>query len=326
MNKTTTIKKLSIITVMITVMMFMAITQSATANVSTNSSVTAVFVPQAPVNLGTAGDFAVLAKSGVATTGTTAVVGDIGVSPASSTAATGFGLVLSTDGTYSSSTLVTGKIYAASYTAPTPTMLTTSIGDLQTAIDNASGRLNPDYNELGSGLIGGLTLNPGLYKWSSSVSILSDVMLNGSATDVWVFQIAQDLSLASGKFINKNSSVDVNNIFWVVAGAVSLDTTSVFNGIILCKTAIVLKTGATLNGRALAQTAVTLDSNTVTSSSNSQSSTSVSSSVSSSVSNTGSNTVPTTSTSSNTAPGFEMSLLFIGLLTLVILFRKNKNE
>jgi hypothetical protein len=146
-------------------------------------------------------------------------------------------------------------------------MLTASVGDMEIAYNNASGRVNPDYNELGSGLIGGLTLNPGLYKWTTTVSMSTNVTLNGTASDVWVFQVAQDLNLASGKFVNHNASVEAENVFWVVAGAVSLGTNSNFYGNILSKTGIVLKTGASLTGRALAQTAVTLDSNNVTSNS-----------------------------------------------------------
>ncbi len=74
----------------------------------------------APVNLGTAGNFAILAKTGVSTTGTTSIVGDIGVSPAAATYITGFGLIMDASNTFSTSSLVTGKVYAADYTPPTP--------------------------------------------------------------------------------------------------------------------------------------------------------------------------------------------------------------
>ena len=56
---------------------------------------------QQPVNLGTAGNFAILAKTGISTTGTTSIVGNIGVSPIAATAITGFGLILDRSGQFS---------------------------------------------------------------------------------------------------------------------------------------------------------------------------------------------------------------------------------
>lgn len=118
--------------------------------------------------------------------------------------------------------------------------------------------------ELGAGNIGGLTLTPGVYKWSTGVTIPTDVTLSGSANDVWIFQVAQNLNVSSAAHIILSGGAQAGNIFWVVAGQTTIGTTAVFNGNILDQTAIVLNTGATLNGRALAQTAVTLDSNAVT--------------------------------------------------------------
>lgn len=218
---------------------------------------------QSAVKLGTAGNFVILSKSGITTTGTTSVVGNFGVSPIASTAITGFGLIMDRSNTFSKSSLVTGKIYAANYAAPTPIMLTTAVGDMQTAYNDAAGRTLPGYIELGAGNIGGLTLKPGLYKWSSAVIIPTDVTLSGTSNDVWIFQIAQTLAISSGKQVILKGGAQAKNIFWQVAGKATLGTTSKFNGNILGKTAIVLQTGATLNGRALAQTAVTLDANAV---------------------------------------------------------------
>jgi len=224
-------------------------------------SATNVYAAQSSVNLGTAGNYIILAKSGISTTGTTSIVGDIGVSPISSTAITGFGLIMNPSNQFSTSSKVTGKIYAANYRSPTPTVLTTAISDMQKAYTNAAGRTNPTATELGAGNIGGKTFSPGLYKWSTGVTIPTDVTLLGGANDVWIFQIAGTLDVSNGKKVMLKGGAQAKNIFWVVAGQTTLGTTSVFNGNILGKTAIVLKNGATLNGRALAQTAVTLDSN-----------------------------------------------------------------
>ncbi len=215
------------------------------------------------VNLGTAGNFVILAKTGISTTGSTAIVGDLGVSPAAATYLTGFALTLPSASAFSTSASVTGKVYAPGYANPTPANLTTAVLDMQTAYTDAAGRA-PTVTELGAGNIGGLTLAPGVYKWSTGVIVPTNITLSGSANDVWIFQIAQNLNVSSGVHITLSGGAQAANIFWQVAGQTTIGTTAVFNGNILDQTAIVLNTGAQLNGRALAQTAVTLDANAVT--------------------------------------------------------------
>jgi hypothetical protein len=217
------------------------------------------------VNLGTAGDFAILAKTGVSITGVASVTGDIGISPAAATAITGFGLIMDPSGTFSTSSLVTGKIYAADYTDPTPTKMTTAIGDMETAYTNAAGRTLPDHTELYTGDLTGQTLTPGLYKWGTGVLVSAGgVTISGTSSDVWIFQVAQNLTIANGAIVTLSGGAQASNIFWQVAGQVTLGTTAAMKGIILCQTQIAMSTGATLNGRALAQSAVTLDANAVT--------------------------------------------------------------
>jgi ice-binding like protein len=219
----------------------------------------------APVNLGTAGNFAILAKSGISTIPTSAITGNIGVSPIDSTALTGFSLALDGTGQFATSLQITGKAYASDYAVPTPVNLTTAVGDMQTAYTDAAGRTTPDFTELGAGEIGGLTLVPGLYKWGTDVLISSDVTLNGSPTDVWIFQIAGKITEANGKKVFLSGGALAKNVFWQAFGDVALGTTAHFEGIILSHSAISLATDASINGRLLAQTAVTLDSSTVTS-------------------------------------------------------------
>ncbi len=112
------------------------------------------------INLGTAGNFAILSKTGISTTGVTSIVGDIGVSPAAATYITGFGLVMDPSNQSSTSSLVTGKVYAADYAVPTPATMTTAVSDMQTAYTDGAGRA-PNATELGAGNIGGMTLAPG---------------------------------------------------------------------------------------------------------------------------------------------------------------------
>jgi hypothetical protein len=225
--------------------------------------VTGAAGPQ-PVDLGLAGNFAILAKSGIGTVPTSAVTGDIGVSPIDSTAITGFSLTMDSTGTFSTSSQVVGKAYAADYTSPTPSNLTTAVSNMETAFTDAAGRPTPDFTELGSGDISGLTLVPGLYKWGTGVLISTDVTLNGGPNDVWIFQISGGITQASGARVLLAGGALPKNIFWQAFGAVALDTTAHLEGIVLSQTEITLATGATVNGRLLSQTAVTLDASTMT--------------------------------------------------------------
>ena len=215
------------------------------------------------VSLGTAGNYVILAKSGISTTGVTAITGNLGLSPAAASFITGFGLIADATNMFSTSSLVTGKVYAADYAVPTPSNLTTAVLNMETAYTDAAGRA-AGVTELGAGNISGLTITPGVYKWGTGVLINSDVTLSGSATDVWIFQIAGDLTQASATRITLAGGAVAKNIFWQVFGIVDIGTTAHFEGIALVQTAIVLRTGATANGRLLAQTAVTLDAATVT--------------------------------------------------------------
>ena len=222
--------------------------------------------PAAPVGFSEASrDFAsaaaygVLAKTAITTTAGSQVNGHMGISPAAASYITGFGLVAGTG--YSSSSLVIGNhyVYAADYAAPTPSNLTTAIGTMETAYTDAAGRSSPNFSELATGELGGLTLVPGLYKWTNNVTISTDTTISGGPSDVWIFQISGNVTMAVAKQIILTGGAETKNIFWQVAGAVTVGASSIFKGIILGKTAIIFGDSSVLNGRALAQTAVTLD-------------------------------------------------------------------
>jgi len=219
------------------------------------------------INLGTAETFVLLAKSGITNTGTTHITGNIGVSPAAATYMTGFGLIADSTNIFSTSSSVTGKVYAADYAVPTPTNMTTAISDMQTAYAEAAGRSIPDYTELYAGNISGRTLVPGLYKWGTGVLITNaGVTISGGAKDIWIFQIAGDLTVNNGAIVTLSGGAQAKNIFWQVGGGtgVALGTDCAFEGIILAAKAITINTGTALNGRALAQTNITLNANIIT--------------------------------------------------------------
>ncbi|KAJ7756563.1 antifreeze protein [Mycena metata] len=227
---------------------------------ATIGSVVAQIGPPA-VNLGTAGNYAILAETGITCVPTCVIskhflLGNVGISPASSTFITGLSLILDSSGKFSTSSQVTGEVFAANYAAPTPATLTVAIADMQTAYTDAMGRTN--FLNLGSGAICGRILPPGLYHWNSAVTISCDVTLAGGANDTWIFQVTGTLTMGNGVHITLTGGAVPKNIFWAVAGAVTIGTTSLFQGVILGKTGITLETGATANSRLLAQTAVAL--------------------------------------------------------------------
>jgi Ice-binding-like len=215
------------------------------------------------VNLRTAGGYVILAESDISTVPPAVVTGDLGISPMAATFITGFSLIADSTNVSSTSAQVTGKVYAADYAVPTPSNLTTAIGDMGLAFTDAAGRA-PDVTELGSGSIGGMTLVPGVYKWGTGLLIPTDLTLNGGATAVWIFQIAQNLTVSNAVTVHLTGGALAKNVFWQVAGSVDLGTTSHLEGIVLCQTMINLRTGASIAGRLMAQTAVNLDSSTVT--------------------------------------------------------------
>ena len=210
------------------------------------------------VNLGVAGNFTILSKSGITDVFKSTIKGDIGTSPI-----TGAAIKVSC-------VEVTGNIYTVDAAGPLPcritnaSKLTTAVKDMQTAYTDAAGRSNPDFMNLGAGNIGGKTLKAGLYKFTTSVVIPTTIYISGSSTEVWIFQVAGTLNMSSGVKVILSGGAQAKNIYWQTSGAVTLGTTSHFEGNILSQTGINMLTGASITGRMLAQTAVTLQMNSVT--------------------------------------------------------------
>jgi hypothetical protein len=213
---------------------------------------TLVAAGPAPVNLGSAAHFAILAGAAVTTTGGGIINGDVGASPI-----TGAAIHLT-------QAQVNGTIYAVDAAGPAgsvidPALLLTAKGDLTTAFNDAAGRtptpsgpfLNP-----GAGNIGGLNLVPGLYKFTGTALITgSDVTLTGGPDDVWIFQIAADLEVGSTVQVILAGGAQARNIFWQVGTSATIGTFAVFKGTIMADQAITMNTSSTMDGRALAFTA-----------------------------------------------------------------------
>ena len=221
------------------------------------------------VPLGTAANYALLAKTGVATVPSSVVTGNVGLSPAARTFLTGWSLIAEPTDTFFTSAQVVapGKLYAAENVGGTTSVdLTTAVANMGTAYTNAAGRTatSAATTNVGAGTLTSLTLTPGVYQWGSSVTIPTDLILAGSATDVWIFQVAGTLTMAAAKSVILSGGALPQNIFWQVAGAVNIGANTHFEGIILGQTSITFGNLASINGRLLAQTAVNLAATTVT--------------------------------------------------------------
>lgn len=242
---------------------------SYTFAITTNRTLVANFslpsIGPGQVNLGLAGNYNMLTKTGITTTGVTSIQGDLGVSPAAATSITGFGLIMDSSGEFSKTPIVTGRVYAADYAAPTPSNLTTAVSNMETAFTTANNLVTPaPIVDLYAGDISGRILPPGLYKYNTGVLITNaGVTLTGGANDTWVIQIAQNLTINNSAKITLLGGAQAKNIVWVVTGQATLGTNVDFSGILLSKTLISLQAGTKVTGRLLAQTAVTLNNNIV---------------------------------------------------------------
>ena len=201
----------------------------------------------APVGLGTAGSFAVLAGSTVTNTGPSQISGNFGVSPGS--AVTGFPPGIVTGGTIHVADGVAGGAQA----------------DLTTAYNDAAGRVK---TASASSFIGaGQSLSPGVYQASSSLEVGGALILNAhnDPNAVFIFQApASTLTTDTGTHIFLTNGAQACNVFWQVGSSATLNTGTTFQGTILALTSISVLSGDTIHGRALARNgAVTLINDTI---------------------------------------------------------------
>jgi hypothetical protein len=175
----------------------------------------------APVNLGYAVPYVILSKTGITDVPGSVVTGRVGTSPITGAA------------DHLACAEVTGLIFSVDAAGPKPcgykkpATLAVAVLNMGTAYTDAAGRA-PDVTELGAGNIGGMTLRPGVYKWSSGVLIPANVTLRGTSTDTWIFQIARNLRIDSGVSVVLKGGARAKNIVWQVAGQTTIETTASF--------------------------------------------------------------------------------------------------
>lgn len=195
--------------------------------------------------LGSAVNFRVLAHETITNTGATTINGDLGLSPG--TSVTGFppGIVIGTQ-------------HVTDATAAQAQIDLTTAWNAITAI--------PATIDLTGQDLGGMTLLPGVYNFSSSAGLTGNLILDaaGDTSAVWMFKIGSTLTTANVSSVTIINGGQADNVYWQVGSSATLGLGTQFVGNVLAQASITLTTGANISGRALARTgAVTLDTNTV---------------------------------------------------------------
>jgi hypothetical protein len=227
---------------------------------------------QTGVPLGTAADFVVLSKAGITNVVDSTIIGDMGVSPIAAGSMTGFGLELNVDGAFATSTQVTGSIYAPEYTPPTDVKLTTAISDMLIAYNDGIARTATPgpfngsdidkYSSLKGGAIGGLTLTPGVYTFTTDVTIATATELTldggGDSNSVFIITTSKNVKQAADTKVILTNGAKPENVFWVVAQTFEVGARAEMKGILLVNTAVTFITSSKLIGRILSFTSVAL--------------------------------------------------------------------
>jgi hypothetical protein len=192
--------------------------------------------------LGTATNFAVLAGSAITNTGPTVITGNLGLSPG--TAVTGF---------------PPGRVTAQTHKTDAVAL-------------RAKNSLVTAYNDLASWAttrsmtgkdLGGKTLKPGVYTFSSSAQLTGTLTLSGNG--IYIFRTGSTLTTASNSRVLVTNGANGCGVYWKIGSSATLGSGTQFKGTIIALTSITMVTGASIiPGRALARNgAVTLDSNRI---------------------------------------------------------------
>ena len=210
------------------------------------------------VELGIADSFAIMAFTSITSAPTSNITGKVGLKPGTRSLIN-----------LNPATEVVGgldEIYAGDDVGDPSDYMNMAREDLIGAYREIVSRpADKDKVEAYRGNPSGKILPPGIYRWSNGVTINSDVTLEGSSSDVFIFQITGDMSIAAKVRIVLSGGARAKNIYWQVSGKVDLGPTSVVQGTVMSQLTLEMKSLAQLNGRALVKNGkVLLSQNVIT--------------------------------------------------------------
>ena len=224
----------------------------------------------ATVDLQTAGNYAILAGTGITTVPSSVITGDIAVYPAALAAMTGFSFTSDSTGA-ALSTQIVGETQQVSHQAygkggTVDDDLSDAVDDMELAYNDAAARTispnNDDNYNFMDGLLDGQTLTPGVYDFTTGVSLKGDITFSG--TGVFIIKMTGNLVQAGMTNVILADGAAANKIFWQVAGTVSVGAGAHMKGIILGNTSVAFVTGSSLDGRVFAKTSCALQKATIT--------------------------------------------------------------
>jgi hypothetical protein len=191
----------------------------------------------APVGLATAQPFVVLGGAGVTNSGSSVLNGDLGVTPG--TSLSGFGAPAVVNGATHDNDAVAAQAQA----------------DLTTAYNVAAGQPIAPGNDLTGVDLGGLTLSPGAYGYSTSAQLTGQLTLDahGDPSAQFVFVIGSTLTTASASSVILTNGASPCNVFWKIGSSATFGSGTAFEGNVMALTSISLNSGVTVLGRALAR-------------------------------------------------------------------------
>lgn len=215
-------------------------------------------------SLGVADSFAVLAGASIVDSNPSVITGDVGLSPGTS-----FGALTSPE--------VSGTIYGVDGSGPdgltggnNPVLVGNAKTALTAAYNDAAGQTLPsvtavvDITTDSFAAFPGHTLVPGIYKSANQIGVTGTLTLNGTASDIWIFQAPSTLTTAVGANIVLTGGAQACNVFWQVGTSATLGTGTFFKGTIMADQSITDNGSSVVQGRLLARIAsVTLNNTTV---------------------------------------------------------------
>lgn len=220
------------------------------------------------IDLGKASQFVILAKTTVNNESTSRITGQVGEGSAADSldnkTANDAYSVRQTQNTLVQNAMVQNTMVHEGQSETTSPDVTEALEDMMTAYSNVSMQNGDDSTSQMNDNFHDAELSSGIHEWSDSLNIKSDITLAGSADDVWVFKVGDNLTVDENTVFTLTDGARADNIFWVVEGEVTIGENTKFEGIILSKNDITLEKGASLNGRIFSQTSITLNDNTVT--------------------------------------------------------------